>query len=216
MRVFFFSYIAKKKVGEYMNEYFSNLTNYLNWQQQKIIQLEQQIIALEAKIQEIENIPQTHIDKIEYNFDQLKIEKLDGTLNIGLIPAGSESLEDFSVNKSKVVVPQPVPPLFQGVRNKVQTYLKEECSGVIERLETLHNYPLDEPYRLFILQDIENQLDERIRYYVEHWNTTNNNRSANTDEAVEQLFLQVKGDIEQSLMAFIEHLPQTNLDNNTE
>ena len=34
----------------------------------------------------LKEAPSTKIDRIEYKFDQLKIETLEGTLNIGLNP----------------------------------------------------------------------------------------------------------------------------------
>ena len=36
---------------------------------------------------------------MEYKFDQLKVETLEGTLNIGLNPSDLQGIEDFSVPK---------------------------------------------------------------------------------------------------------------------
>ena len=38
---------------------------------------------------------------MEYKFDQLKVETLEGTLNIGLNPSDLQGIEDFSVPNGK-------------------------------------------------------------------------------------------------------------------
>ena len=38
---------------------------------------------------------------MEYKFDQLKVETLEGTLNIGLNPSDLQAIEDFSVPNGK-------------------------------------------------------------------------------------------------------------------
>ena len=36
-------------------------------------------------------------NELEYKFDQLKVETLEGTLNIGLNPSDLQGIEDFSI-----------------------------------------------------------------------------------------------------------------------
>lgn len=76
----------------------------LRHQQEQIAFLQKRIDMLMAQLKAAEAKPTYHIDKIEYQFDQLKIEKLDGTLNIGIQPSGdgSESdIDQFIVQQAK-------------------------------------------------------------------------------------------------------------------
>lgn len=73
-------------------------------QQEHIARLQSQLDSLSMQLKAAEAKPTYHIDKIEYQFDQLKIEKLDGTLNIGIQPPadGSESdIDQLIVQQAK-------------------------------------------------------------------------------------------------------------------
>lgn len=86
----------------------------LNEQQAVIMKLNKQIEMLNARIEMAENKPMYHVDTIQYHFDQLKVEKLDGTLNIGMTPPNEEFVKEVGQlvlpgkgNVSDVVVNQP-------------------------------------------------------------------------------------------------------------
>ncbi len=86
--------------------------------------MQQKIHSLEQKIIELQNRPPVHVEKMEYKFDQLKVETLEGTLNIGLNPADLQNIEDFSVPSKKG------PPytkertaLFTEIENSIHDYL---------------------------------------------------------------------------------------------
>ncbi|OCT15955.1 hypothetical protein A8709_10060 [Paenibacillus pectinilyticus] len=70
----------------------------IEMQKQRIDKLEQTVSKLEADLKSLKDEKRFHIDKIEYNFDQLKVEKLDGTLTIGISPSSLDHIEDFTVN----------------------------------------------------------------------------------------------------------------------
>jgi spore germination protein PC len=191
------------------HDYFIKLQQYLLWQTNKIKKLEQQLALLEKELQEIKQRPQTTIEKIEYKFDQLKVETLEGTLNIGLTPNGTGAIEDFAVSPEKTIIPQPEPILFRNIQTKVNNYLTNECKKTLEQLEEKYAYHLDETYRQFILQDISRQVDERIRFYLQQKMNNGYIPEANSSEAVEkEIFEKVREDIEQSLESFIKHLPK--------
>ncbi|SEM74501.1 spore germination protein GerPC [Paenibacillus sp. OV219] len=86
----------------------------LNEQQAVINKLNKQIEMLNVRIEMAENKPMYHVDTIQYHFDQLKVEKLDGTLNIGMTPPSEEFVKEVgqlvlpsSSNVSEVVVNDP-------------------------------------------------------------------------------------------------------------
>ncbi|KJE26230.1 spore germination GerPC family protein [Geobacillus kaustophilus] len=190
-------------------EYFVKLHRYLLWQTKKIRALERRLHALEARLREMEAQPRTSIERIEYKFDQLKVETLEGTLNIGIAPPGAGgTIEDFAVEPVKTVIPKPEPVLMRPIQEKVAAYLNGEASETLKRLEQQYDRRLDDTYRQFILQDIARQTDERIRFYLQEKANHGYVPSGDRDEAVEnEIFQKVKADIEQSLDAFLKHLP---------
>ncbi|MDR6554340.1 spore germination protein GerPC [Paenibacillus qinlingensis] len=79
-------------------QWAQQLCGYVDMQKQRIDKLEQTVNKLQADLKAMKDEKRIHIDKIEYNFDQLKVEKLDGTLTIGISPSALDQIEDFSVN----------------------------------------------------------------------------------------------------------------------
>ncbi|WP_027408991.1 spore germination protein GerPC [Anoxybacteroides tepidamans] len=194
----------------FLQDYFIKLQQYLLWQTNKIQQLERRVAVLERELQEIKQRPQMTIERIEYKFDQLKVETLEGTLNIGLTPnGGAGTIEDFAVSPQQTIVPKPEPILFRNIQTKINNYLANECKELLQELEQKYSYELDEPYRQFILQDIQRQIDERIRFYLQQKTNSGYIPDAQTSEHVEnEIFTKVKEDIDRSLESFIKHLPK--------
>ncbi|KRF01714.1 hypothetical protein ASG89_25480 [Paenibacillus sp. Soil766] len=79
-------------------QWAQQLCTYVEMQKQRIDKLEQTVNKLQADLKTMKDEKRIHIDKIEYNFDQLKVEKLDGTLTIGISPSAIDQIEDLSVN----------------------------------------------------------------------------------------------------------------------
>ncbi|MFC4100938.1 spore germination protein GerPC [Paenibacillus xanthanilyticus] len=67
----------------------------LQEQQQLMTELQRQIDELRVRLIAAESRPVYHIEKMEYAFDQLKVEKLDGTLNIGMTPPNEEYIKEI-------------------------------------------------------------------------------------------------------------------------
>ncbi|MNF83887.1 putative spore germination protein GerPC [compost metagenome] len=74
------------------------INTVLEQQKQRIDKLEQTVSKLQTDLKILKEEKRIHIDKIEYNFDQLKVEKLDGTLTIGISPSALDQIDDLSVN----------------------------------------------------------------------------------------------------------------------
>ena len=191
-------------------DYLIKLRRYLSWQTKKIQSIEQRLLLLENRLKELEQQPRTTIERIEYKFDQLKVETLEGTLNIGITPNNAGNvIEDFAVQPEKTVVPKPEPVLFRNIQEKVHNYLEKEAKETLKRFEKQYAHRLDDAYRHFILQDIARQVDERIRFYL-HQKMNNGYvpTSDNDETVVNEIFQKIKVDIEQSLDLFLKHLPK--------
>ncbi|WP_270181539.1 spore germination protein GerPC [Alkalihalobacillus sp. CinArs1] len=178
-------------------------------QDNRISKLEKKIKRLELKMQEQAQSPKTNIEKVEYKFDQLKIERLDGTLNIGLTPgANGEMLEDFTVNGQPQGpnAPAASPEAIQAIQQNVQSYMQRDALPQLMELEKQYNYPLDDPYRHFILNDIQKQLDQRINHYLNDSSTRSS--SATNEEVTEEIVTKIKRDVVKGMEAFIKNLPK--------
>lgn len=87
----------------YVNEEWYNFIHELHQltekHNQQIKQFEKTVENMQNKLNALEKTTQERnkhmIDKIEYHFDQLKIEHLDGTLHIGMSPNDLENIEDL-------------------------------------------------------------------------------------------------------------------------
>ncbi|QGQ98648.1 hypothetical protein EHS13_29085 [Paenibacillus psychroresistens] len=145
------------------------LIQHMNWQSQKLLQLEQSLQNILHEIESLKKQPSSTVDKIEYNFDQLKIEKLEGTLNIGISPAPGKSIEDLSIdgkslNERTAELNQETNH-FRQIQTKINQYLDTEVPVELQTLSKQYNLVLDYEKHTFIIEDLRNQIDERIRYY---------------------------------------------------
>lgn len=205
-----------------INNYLRQIDAYLRAQQAQLQktknetkELQDQVNALQKQIKEMREKPTTNIEKIEYKFDQLKIETLEGTLNIGLAPNGMtdpETFENFAVNQTP---PETLPNLqkyseiYPRIQDEINLFIKQECPEIITNSANKNQLRLDESYRTFIIQDIKRQLDDRIKYYLnetynQHSRTDNNNQ----EEIQDIVISKIKNDIVNAINTFIIHLPK--------
>lgn len=192
-------------------KYLQQLYQYIQYQDQKMKQLDEVIRELKTDIEQIKTQPYTNIEKIEYKFDQLKVEHLDGTLNIGLNPTDPEQIENFDIHQKGMnvngVQQQLREQLFQQCHEEINQFLNEDCAGLIEQAEKQSDQRLDDPHRRHIIEDIRKQIDSRIQYYINgHPLTEQDSLLAKKQEILKQ----VKHDIENSIMHFLNHLPKNS------
>jgi hypothetical protein len=83
-------------------QWAQQVSAYIERQKQRIDTLEQTVTKLQTDLNALKNQKGIHIDRIEYKFDQLKVEKLDGTLTIGISPSLLDNIDDLTVNGASV------------------------------------------------------------------------------------------------------------------
>jgi len=218
---------------ETQQQRIDQLEQTVNQLQQTVNQLQQTVTKLQTDISSVKEQSRIHIDKIEYNFDQLKVEKLDGTLTIGLNPSTLRGIEDFSVNGTPVgsdgfpgfmnesmaeAGPESGPgmpgqpsaasgsAIQQDVSSGIDQYLQQEVQADLRSLEQKYRQPLDDGYRELILDDIRKQLDTRIQHYVNQY------RGVGFKEPMEAITTGImektKQDILSALETYIASLPK--------
>jgi spore germination protein PC len=185
----------------------------LQAQENRIATLEQTVQIMQEELRQLKDKPSIQVDKIEYKFDQLKVETLDGTLNIGLNPSDLANIEDFAVQNQSLNTP--IHPKAQMQRSmkieeSIYLYLETELPALFKEIQNQLNVRLDDSYLDFIKQDIMKQLPVRIDYHIQN---TANVESEKTDETIIDL---LKQEIRKGILIFINHLPENVKGMNTQ
>jgi spore germination protein PC len=171
------------------------MQRYLEAQDKRILQLEQELKRLTKEISLLKNKPPIHVDKIEYKFDQLKVESLDGTLS---------NIDELAIHNQPA---SPTPfsfPEREKVVNEMAEEIMSDLDEMIQGTEEQVGISLDPTYHEFIRNDVSRQLEQRIIMYFDHSSPTD--RSPHQFEQLkEQVYEKVKSDIQVALMNFITH-----------
>ncbi|QKY68541.1 spore germination protein GerPC [Lentibacillus sp. CBA3610] len=181
------------------NQYVYNLY-------QRIDEQDRTIRSLETRIQQLENHTnqQSHqgLEKVEYHFDQLKIENLNGTLHIGLTPEDLNNIDDFSVPEANnsMVKQQLLPEL--------DTYLRENGEQLIRDLAVQHHVPMDHIDSNLLIEDMAKQLPERIAHYEAE--AGQNRQEFSQEQLTFHIGEQIKHEIYHSLTKYMEGNDQSN------
>ncbi|RWZ55339.1 spore gernimation protein GerPC [Halobacillus fulvus] len=121
---------------------------------------QEMIEYLQNKMEEmaLHKEPKTVIERIEYHFDQLKIETLEGTLQIGLTPNGSDLSDIEGLYKNQGQDP---------VAHSLQKYMTEEIPPWINQYVRDHDMTVHEEHKNQIIEDVRKQLPQRVNVYRE-------------------------------------------------
>ncbi|WP_248929485.1 spore germination protein GerPC [Paenibacillus hamazuiensis] len=188
--------------GDPFRNYYEQLNAYLKWQTDQIIRLEQKYSALQREVEQLKQQKAIRIDRIEYKFDQLKVETLEGTLNIGISPNGGKTIEDMAVNGEPVGGNQDDPEMFARLERRTQQYLDEECPADIQAMEARHQLVLGKDNREFIVEDIRGQIEQRIWHYVTQHERPQN--AVDPQQAEDAIFEQIKSDIRTAVDRYLQ------------
>ncbi|MBW8279593.1 MULTISPECIES: spore germination protein GerPC [Bacillus] len=192
-----------------VSSYLQNLNSFVQQQALQIQELERQLKEFQNEISTLkQQPPSTRIDRLEYKFDQLKIERLEGTLNIGFHPTDPNAVQNFEVGQTSPQVgmmqQEQAGQQMQQIRQNVDMYLNEEIPVLLEQLETQYESRLDETNKYHIIEDIRKQMDSRIKYYMSHVPKEENTAPA---QYAEEIAEHVKRDIVRAVEHFIKHIP---------
>ncbi|OIU72552.1 spore germination protein GerPC [Rossellomorea aquimaris] len=193
-----------------MKQYYmtpEQLYQYIEQLNMKVVALEQKVNKLTEEMTAVKDTPKINVEKIEYKFDQLKVESLDGTLNIGLNPGGmSEEIEDFAVapnGKKKAV--KDITPYKDKITDEVTSYIKNDLPSLISDNEVQLQRSIDASYLNMIQQDLMNQMPQRIDFYV---NNIPFIEGKHTDEEwTGKIISKIKQDIQSALFSFMSQMP---------
>ncbi|MDM5187452.1 spore germination protein GerPC [Bacillus sp. DX4.1] len=191
--------------------YLQQFQQVLQKQQETIHALEEKVRSLTEELDELKSRPSSSIGKVEYKFDQLKVENLNGTLNIGLNPFTSkgQQIEDFQVDTETLKVnpeTQTNPDFYQDIIQEMHRYLDEEAYKRILHFEQEERTPLDDMYRQMMIDDIKKQMEHRLPYYLSQVQPYED--IASDPQYMKDVIIQaMKQDIDKAFLSFIQHIP---------
>lgn len=197
--------------------YLHHLNHMIQTLEDRLYYAENRIGELEEEVDHLKNDKKMNVGRIEYKFDQLKIEKLDGTLNIGLTPKnGDGSLDDIMVGDTPIMTGPPQnrnatnnneqSPLVRDAYDRVEAFLHNEALDYLIQLEKKQAFPLNEPYRLFILDDVKKQIPDRLQALEKQLKSDPQKRGliqADPDQAETLLYEAMKKEIEMGIEQFL-------------
>ncbi|WP_054024259.1 spore germination protein GerPC [Bacillus sp. FJAT-28004] len=193
--------------------------NRLKEQCERLDALEAKVIALCEQVKQLEARPTYNIEGIQYHFDQLKVEKLDGTLNIGMTAPGMGddsipgSIEQMAVSNTQVFptagTSMPSPSgLYNDIYAGMTRYLDTEAEKKLLSYENEFQIPLDPYHRQIIINDVRKQVPTRIQYYMQKTERSSDAQpSANDSNAMAAAVLaKTTRDADAALLAYMRQL----------
>jgi spore germination protein PC len=192
------------------SQYYQWLQNCIQAQEQRIAQLEKTVRQLMEELQQIKTKPSIHVDTIEYKFDQLKVETVEGTLNIGLNPTDLQGIEDLAIDNQ--IANNPVHPKVQMERSmeieeEILRYLETDLPNIIISTQNTLQIEPNEAYLSFIKEDIKKQLPNRIDFHLRSL-SPHERSGENQNAANENIINRLKQEIQNGVHTFFQHLPE--------
>ncbi|MBM7694002.1 spore germination protein PC [Peribacillus deserti] len=189
--------------------YFCQLQSYLEFQDKRIKDLEAAVHTLSTELRQLKEKPAVNVERIEYRFDQLKVERLDGTLNIGLNPQELQNIDEFAVNSEPVHIPYVFPQRDQVIEHicrTLQTYMNTELAENLARAGA-DSPSIDPSYLNFIKEDISSQLPQKIIYYLDSV-PVNERTPEELSVQIENITEKLKVDLSQAFFTFLNSAPK--------
>lgn len=186
--------------------YVQQVFNELRTQAQKLQQLEKQLEELQKDVETLKNNKSAAIGPINYHFEQLKIEKLEGTLNIGITPNDGNNLDEAVVN-GQTIGSQSQDAEKQALSEKIRpplvAYLQNEVPEQFVRRAKERNANINPQYIQMVTQDLEQQMDGRIEEYLSQLPVAREGRD-NIEDVCASIIAQIKRDIDTAVQRHME------------
>lgn len=179
--------------------------------QATIIELKQQLLEQEQQ-QSSTTPPIFHVEKIEYHFDQLKVDTLEGSLQIGLSTASSSQLpmmiEELAMKQN---APHPNAPSSFSIMKDKAANTPNKTSAPLKSPKSNNSAPTESNSPAKGISNLpvgfEQHLYEQMRTYLQQQGTTYIRKISSHlqipihDEHISQMLV----DLEQQLDARIHH-----------
>lgn len=192
--------------GPEVHRFLCQLYEVVLKQDQKLDRLEIALQDLKRQLHEQQSQKKFVVEKIDYHFDQLKVEKLEGTLNIGLTPESGKSIEEFVVNGSPMTINNTdshMDSVYTGINEEINRFLNQDAVEKIQEYEQKYQCIIGKELQEFMMKDINNQLQGRIQYYMGQY--LNGDSKEALEKCKTRVLEKVKSDIIQALSQYMEN-----------
>lgn len=147
---------------------WNDITQRLHRAETGLKQMTDQLASLQKQLDELKSKPPLHV---EYHFDQLKVNRLEGTLNVGISPQGIQDIESletpgFAGWKAAPGSGDEALQPMRELQQEMAAYMDEEADATLLGLERQFGISLGEGLRQQVVADVKKQLNERVHYYV--------------------------------------------------
>jgi spore germination protein PC len=191
-------------------QYMKELHAFIDYQANKVSTLEKKVNELQQEIVKVKERPPVQVGNIEYKFDQLKVETLEGTLNIGLNPSDLEGISDFTVENQNLQTPKSPKNQFKIIRNndiegELREFLESRLPHIYEEAQEKLDYPMEESYYSLIKEDIMHQLPHRISAHLDTF--AGEERELN-EAGQKEIVDKIKNEIREGVFLFLRQLQQ--------
>lgn len=188
--------------------YLQQLSNFVQQQQQEINKLQASVFQLSADVQRLKDQPSVTVERLEYKFDQLKVETLEGTLNIGLNPSDLSNIEDLAVpTQTETNTPNVNSNVIKNeLLNRLTQYVDQHIDTTINDIKTKTGIQLEPGYNDLIKEDIRKQIPIRTDHYIQFFNTQKMDERLSDQQFLEKIYETIIADINQGIDTFISQL----------
>jgi spore germination protein PC len=166
--------------------------------------ISKQLAAVEQLLTSLQNQPTTRIDKIEYRFEQLKVDTLSGSLQIGLAHGAEGLIEDLqagNVSAQNVELdPGDNEDPYIKTQSALQDYLGAELHRDIDEAAGNAGVEAEMELHARIAEDLARQAQERLVVYRKEIPS----KEGADDEAVRTIMGRIRADIQSGLKSFFE------------
>lgn len=190
----------------HLNQLFDEMNRVIRWQSEQLVQLEREIAQIKEQLEKLKSAPTNHVEKIEYNFEQLKVENLNGTLVIGLTPNDTGSIENMWIkehySEDVTLGQQPDHALSQQIETDLYPYIRGEMPSLLKDKADAKSIRLSEEHVQSIVEDMARQSGGRIRFYLHRFQ---GKEGTGGNGLKDQVLQRMKEDLMQAIDAYIEH-----------
>ncbi|GEM_PF-1604253 len=180
-------------------------------QHEQLQRMEAELHAIREQVAKQESLPSTHVDKIEYNFEQLKVDTLDGTLVIGISPnesgnvvqwaAQHQSGEDAVIGTASAQTSEDE-GTESNIHDRMEAYIRDSVPEMLAQVSEQAGIALSEDDKQAVVEDMVRQMDGRIALYMQN---IGNQGGISADSTADELVQALQNDIHAAIHTYIEH-----------
>ncbi|MDI4645328.1 spore germination protein GerPC [Cohnella hashimotonis] len=135
---------------------------------QRQAEAQSRIGEMQSRIEDLQSKPPLHV---EYHFDQLKVSRLDGTLNIGISPNAKGDVDSFDVPapgtwQTPAVGTAGSEPLIPRLIKLGNDMFDKEAAADLAAAASKNGVSFPASEIQMVTKDVRDQLGPRIQYYA--------------------------------------------------